>query len=240
MCYKSPGPRCSSHAKMALDKAVRDLQDAYWNRSQDADGVDDAYAKMRKAQDDYDMTPEGQEELRGMIQHPGMKLKHHLLELRLERGINLRQAALNQIKAEDVGDNDNHTMSEYAIQSLNDSEGFPMMEVKKVINKFSTAHGEPIGRGRTRLVFDRGDGYVLKVPLNWEGITDSYNESEWSSEYIPVAKCHIEELGEVPVLVMEKVSIVQRDFKELPDWTMSVDCQQVGLNSKGQLVAFDL
>lgn len=102
--------------------------------------------------------------------------------------------------------------------------------------------------GRTRAVFDRGDGYVIKVPLNGEGYMASNTEkrySEMDDPYIPVAKCWYEDDYSVTkegfgVLVMEKVKITRADYKNMPDWVMAVDCGQVGYNKAGELVAYDV
>lgn len=62
MCYPKPGPRCSGHARQALDNALADVETAL-----DA-GDHDAYIRAREdvdaAQDAYDRTSEGIASLR--------------------------------------------------------------------------------------------------------------------------------------------------------------------------------
>lgn len=110
---------------------------------------------------------------------------------------------------------------------------------------------EFIGWGRTRVVFDRGDGYVVKVPFNGEGYmanggeykTYTYNVANPDNPGIPVAACNFEDFNsmdkEIPVLIMEKVTYAHGE-ENLPDWVGWVDCGQVGYTKNGELVAYDL
>jgi len=104
----------------------------------------------------------------------------------------------------------------------------------------------PYEVGRTRMVFHVSETEVVKVPRTDEGMFASSGEANWSEEYgktgfIPVADCRIEFIDELPVLRMEKVSMPARDaWRTFPGWTGSVDCAQVGYDSEGALVAFDL
>src|SRR4051812_35072683 len=59
---------------------------------------------------------------------------------------------------------------------------------------------------RTRAVFARGDGYVVKLPLTDEGLLANSWEARWQDPGIPLAPCHLEEMSTgVYVLVMEEV-----------------------------------
>jgi hypothetical protein len=96
---------------------------------------------------------------------------------------------------------------------------------------------ELIEEGRTRTVYDRGDGYVVKVAINDEGWIANLRESRWASDYIPVAPCHLDDEGH---LVMEKIVRFPGPDEELPFWAGYVDCAQVGYLADGRLVAYDL
>lgn len=99
-----------------------------------------------------------------------------------------------------------------------------------------------IAESRTRAVYDRGDGYVVKVALNDEGFIANAAEANWDSDYTPLAPCWFEwpDADGDAVLVMEKVVRFPSRGEQLPDWTMSVDCAQVGYLTDGRLVAYDL
>lgn len=113
-----------------------------------------------------------------------------------------------------------------------------------ILHDMAESYGNP-WVGRTRAVFDRGDGYVIKVPLNQEGVMASTNEfstAEMDDSLIPVADCKFDFSTGMPLLVMEKVdtNVSNRYGKDMPDWLSYVDGAQVGYNSKGELVAYDL
>lgn len=102
---------------------------------------------------------------------------------------------------------------------------------------------EFLGMGRNRIVFGN-ENYVIKFPLNgsgeidncWEGsLYESENPNPEDVQY-PYSR-RIEYKGFV-CCMMERVFPV-RDYKNLPDWTMSVDCCQVGYNNNKRLVAYD-
>lgn len=96
-----------------------------------------------------------------------------------------------------------------------------------------------LGFGRTRAVF-RERGYVVKVPMNDSGVADNHHEAYLFQRYgkkdsfIPYARCRMVGM----LLVMEYVEHVGWR-KTDPNWTGYVDCGQVGLNAKGQLLAYD-
>ncbi|CAA9364783.1 MAG: hypothetical protein AVDCRST_MAG68-5076 [uncultured Gemmatimonadetes bacterium] len=102
-----------------------------------------------------------------------------------------------------------------------------------------------IAESRTRAVYDRGDGYVVKVALNHEGFIANSREANWTSTEVPLAPCWFEwpADGGDAVLVMEKiVRFVESidEYNALPRWTGFVDCAQVGYLADGRLVAYDL
>lgn len=101
---------------------------------------------------------------------------------------------------------------------------------------------ELIAESRTRKVYDRGDGYVVKVALNDEGLIANMREANWDSDYIPLAPCHFDwpDPCRDAVLIMEKIARFPDYGEQLPEWTMSVDCAQVGYLADGTLVAYDL
>lgn len=99
--------------------------------------------------------------------------------------------------------------------------------------------------GRTRVVFFLEDGAVVKVPFTEEGIAANRYEADVFNEedpFIKMAKCNLEKVTEnsPEILRMEKVTPILYWDKPAPDWVSFVDCQQVGINSKGDLVAYDL
>ena len=103
-------------------------------------------------------------------------------------------------------------------------------------------YGLPIEPGQGRLGFDTGRGYVVKLPWNYKG--DEHNISEYvrwrhrEQFCAEFARCRLTVISGINVLVMEKVTEPAPDF-EYPEWTCAIDCQQVGFNRKGQLVAYD-
>jgi hypothetical protein len=128
---------------------------------------------------------------------------------------------------------------EYAMDMLTDGEFSEAPHLIPVFESLVEQYGDP-WCGRTRATFDRGDGFVIKFPLDEEGALATSNESAWSSDFIPLAKCEMEFIDDVPVLVMEKVEMVTVDYNEMPTWVGFVDCGQVGRNADGELVAYDL
>lgn len=117
-----------------------------------------------------------------------------------------------------------------------------------LINAFYHRYGIPLV-SRTRVVFNTGDGYVIKVPITEEGVQACIYEVQFSNQedpYVPVA--HTEFVQEHPVasdLVVVKMEEVTPVYSELsygtfPDWVSQVDCEQVGINRAGKLVAYDV
>ena len=95
------------------------------------------------------------------------------------------------------------------------------------------------GRNRTVFIFKK---YVIKLPRNLDGLID--NDWEGSAENDIYARAKLVIWKDIPIVLMEKAPFANK--KEIinklgyyPDWVMSIDCGQVGFNSKGKLVAFD-
>jgi hypothetical protein len=61
-------------------------------------------------------------------------------------------------------------------------------------------------------------------------------------DYIPTAACRYLKTGfsHITLLTMERIWEFPKAYDDLPRWVDWVDCGQVGYNSKGELVAYDL
>lgn len=100
--------------------------------------------------------------------------------------------------------------------------------------------------GSSRATFDRGDGYLIKVALVPIGQNMNGREARVAADpqsKIPMAKCWEETISGVQVLVIEKLRVpkpAQLRTMKLPKWVDEVDYQQVGYNSRDELVAYDL
>jgi hypothetical protein len=243
MCYKAPGPRCSAHALSAFIRA-----EAVWERvSMLSSSTDEekmrAMETMQHAQEQYDMTPAGWRELESAIAMlSGDRKKKY--EDRLAAGKAKRAFALESIRYDDKGDINDHTEIENMIDGIPSNEGFPREQIVAYIHKAVQQFGQPLGVGRNRIVFDRKDGTVVKVPSNWDGFMDNGREAAWEDAEIPIASCSIQDIGEeertsFPVLIMEKVKPLN-DLSNAPQWVGFVDCGQVGHTTDGKLVAYDL
>jgi len=100
--------------------------------------------------------------------------------------------------------------------------------------------------GRNRVVFHMGH-YVVKIPMNYNGIAD--NDWEGSVRHSPdprmakYARTRMVYHTEIPVVFMEYVKYIAygelRERGPVPHWVDGIDCQQVGFNRRGQLVAYD-
>lgn len=103
MCYKAPGPRCSSHAQSILrhaEKAFSDLS----AKSSDFDALTHAYTSLEDARRNYYMTPAGQTELRHEIERTGDP--DGMFQSRLDYGVEMRRIALELARVSDRGDLD--------------------------------------------------------------------------------------------------------------------------------------
>lgn len=96
MCYKLPGPRCTSHALTALKVAKKAYR---------ADETFENYERMMKAEQDYNMTPGGMKAIEDQIAKVDAKGgDSSALRATLERSQVLRKAALEEVKSADRGD----------------------------------------------------------------------------------------------------------------------------------------
>lgn len=123
------------------------------------------------------------------------------------------------------------------------SEDSYMEDIFWVVIEELAAKYDLIGYGGTRVVFDTGDGNVIKIAYNDYGVQANGNEvNRPEDHWIPVAKCEFFEdsQGSGLCIIMEKVEVVTTFLLDKPYWVDYVDCQQVGYNSKGELVAYDL
>lgn len=102
--------------------------------------------------------------------------------------------------------------------------------------------------GRNRLVFKLKSGnYVLKFPLNEDGVSDNdweasicSNKNEGDIDEVQWPKTRYIEIEGFICCVMEYIEpITYFEDKVLPDWIHSVDGGQVGYNKKGVLLAYD-
>lgn len=114
--------------------------------------------------------------------------------------------------------------------------------MKKSKGKFSV--------GRNRIVFILPTNIVVKIPItlagfgdnDWEGSIRNSNDDPEEIRYARTRMTYYD--GDIPIVFMEYVQYandekIQSILGYVPDWTMSVDCGQVGFNSRNKLVAFD-
>jgi hypothetical protein len=109
----------------------------------------------------------------------------------------------------------------------------------KHYKKFFKEHYVCLGKGRNRIVYRITENYVVKVPLNWDGIEDNYHESSLAKKENQqgyFANCVM--LGDM-LLLMEYVEPTHKSYSELPSWVGCIDCAQVGYTKDGRLVAYD-
>lgn len=119
MCYPKPGPRCSSHAAKKLlqaELALKNLKGDYLTDTKAYAKYSDLKDKVAEATLEYDATPAGQLYLKRRIdtkQHPLTEY-----ELRYELGVAHRAAALEAIKAQDLGDTSHEALEKNNLRSL--------------------------------------------------------------------------------------------------------------------------
>lgn len=99
--------------------------------------------------------------------------------------------------------------------------------------------------GSRRIAF-RLPRCVAKLPLSMDGVfansleRRAFRQTLRGEAYCPVAACRVRTNADgIPILLMRTVDPVTSSLG-LPDWTLSVDCGQVGLDRRGRLVAYDL
>jgi hypothetical protein len=103
-----------------------------------------------------------------------------------------------------------------------------------------------LGSGRNRAVWRHGS-FVVKIPLNEKGEHDNYHEARISKSDtvsgISYARCRL--LGSILVMQYARYQGPASDSdgyipaQNLPAWASYVDCQQVGYNKAGKIVAYD-
>ncbi len=130
---------------------------------------------------------------------------------------------------------------------MKNSKVMPLGKYLVSIEKHFKREGyECLGCGAFRTVFqDTKSGNVIKVPMDETGIGCNIIESELYKQYGKdgiLAKCKLFYFRDIPLLEMEYVT----DWQEcgipkykLPKWVWRIDCDQVGLNSKGKMVCYD-
>lgn len=110
MCYKRPGPRCSTHAKAAFVRAHMKTIEAVRGRTDPEE-----YVRLREAEKEAEwnfyMTPWGQADLQRRIDR-GEDTSGYLAETKV-RAWQARLEALQALKAQDQGDtNEQHDLPE--------------------------------------------------------------------------------------------------------------------------------
>jgi hypothetical protein len=99
-----------------------------------------------------------------------------------------------------------------------------------------------IGEGRNRIVYSLNDRFVIKIAKNSYGECNNYKEHKifanngkfgWD---FPIAWCKLYRSNSL-YLIMEKLK--PANYDNLPGWVSYVDCCQVGIDFKGNLVAYD-
>ena len=99
-----------------------------------------------------------------------------------------------------------------------------------------------LGKGRHRICFTSTTRqFVFKVPSCLAGIAaNDWEGSIFSEEY---ARHKLFYIDGIPIVIMEKVRILEGDELKNAyqnyDWVSSIDGGQVGMNRKGEIVAYD-
>lgn len=113
-------------------------------------------------------------------------------------------------------------------------------KLNNLIRKYKKEYSV-LATGRTRIVFLKNNHEVIKLPLNEEGLEAQYTEAQTykkNKKRNIFAKCSLVHDNDIPVLTMERVRPIMT-IKDPPEWVGFIDCEQVGYNSLGQLVAYD-
>lgn len=128
-------------------------------------------------------------------------------------------------------------------------------EIHRAIQDLLDSDETFVGCGTTRICFTDGPFRVVKIPYSPLGIRSSKLEIrnyenftelpeigfDPEFDFIPTAECYYLDFGlsTIKPLSMEWVTRTTLG-EDLPRWVDWVDCGQVGYNSVGELVAFDL
>lgn len=94
MCYPKPGPRCSAHAQQNLER-TRAVYEA------DTENLE-AYEQWREAQEDYDMTPRGMEELQQKADVLAEKAKTDVKTRRIRNELLNRLELMRKVRKERI------------------------------------------------------------------------------------------------------------------------------------------
>jgi hypothetical protein len=142
MCYKKPGPRCSSHALAQLSKAKLDFIE-YENSINDhqSKNVQKEFLirrkNIQKLEDEYYTTPAGLKELNESLEQEQDMIKKFQIQNRINLCLNKRQAQLKAIKAKD--DYDNHDLEsfefkDYGNTNFNNNNEIDSEQLKNFFN----------------------------------------------------------------------------------------------------------
>lgn len=125
MCYKSPGPRCSYHAKKKLRAARKELQETGISQGMEV------YAQLKEAVDkaelEYYSTPAGMSELELSIEQG--EDDDGTIVAKLDYCKANRKAMLAAIKAEDKGDTGSH--EDFNVPKLGEKDFLKDNKVRK-------------------------------------------------------------------------------------------------------------
>jgi hypothetical protein len=122
-------------------------------------------------------------------------------------------------------------------------------ETRKAIKFYLNSGAELLGYGRTRICFLEDDNRVIKIPFTREGYQASSREvhtyenfkKDPEAGWIPTAECYFTQVAGIDIWLLSMERVIRPQFGDpRPPWVDSVDCGQVGYNSAGELVAFDL
>lgn len=123
--------------------------------------------------------------------------------------------------------------------------------VRKAISALIKSGAEWVGMGTSRICFTfPGSNLVIKIPFSTAGFSASIREDQafkdfekWPHICTPIAECKFMDFTAafgMKLLVMEHLHEFPETLTGLPGWVFSIDCGQVGYNSKKKLVAYDL
>lgn len=131
---------------------------------------------------------------------------------------------------------------------IDEVEKDPIKLILRKIREYAEQrYGKSIGSGRNRIAFQKGNT-IIKVPLNFDGISDNeyeyktYEDAKLNPKLygeIKFAKAKLLHTSDgVPILFMEKLN-TESSFNEHPKWADCIDCGQVGKDKQGNWKAYD-